>query len=103
MSLSLICAKETIYHRPVPTPRLEHFEVCVQQCLCKQVSETILPLLRKVKQLGWYRGDVGVPTFENVFKGPLQSLEVVETATRLLFPFGVGPIGMYAISERPHY
>ncbi len=56
------------------------------------MSETILPLLRKVKHLVWYCGDDGGKTeFNDVFKGPLPSLEIVKTASKLSFPLGLDP------------
>ncbi len=92
MTLRLTCDRETINHCIDPPSHLEHFEVCVEQCLCRQVSETILPLLRKVKHLAWYRGDAYGPTFPLMFTEPLQSLETLETPCYLLENFGFDPM-----------
>ncbi len=88
MMLRIICDKETINHCIDPPPQLEHLEVFAVQCLCSQVSETLLPLLRKVKHLAWYRPDACGPTFTDVFKEPLQSLETIETEPFALEHFG---------------
>ncbi len=85
MTLRIICDKERINCCIDPPPQLEHLEVYAVQCLCRQVSETLLPLLRKIKHLVWYRGDAYGPTFTDVFKEPLQSLETIETE---FFAFG---------------
>ncbi len=47
-------------------------EVCIQQCPCKQVSETVLPVLRKVQHLAWYQNEHYLTPFSDVFHGPLQ-------------------------------
>ncbi len=84
LSLRLICDTVIIDHGIVPPPRLKHLEICVQQCLCEQVSEIILPLLTKVKHLGWYRADNTFRKFADVCNAPLQSLEIFETSDQLI-------------------
>ncbi len=73
-----------------PPPRLEHLEVCTEvlaPCLSLRMIQPFLPLIQKVKHLGWYLL-FGVYC---IFQVPLESLKILEVMQETLPEFGTYP------------
>ncbi len=72
------------------SPRLEHLEVCwefLSPQFTRQMLQPFLPLIQKVKHLGWYRFFGG----DDIFRVPLVSHKTLEVMQEALWRFGTYP------------
>ncbi len=82
-----------------PHPSLEHLELCMEVLapyFSLRMLPPFLPLIQKVKHLGWYRL-FGVHC---IFQVPLESLKILEVMQETLPEFGTYPSASMSSLER---
>ncbi len=91
-----------LYEMSAP-PRLEHLEVCLELLspqLTRRMLQSFLPLMHKVKHLGWYRFFAGEDDISTIIRTPLESLKIIEVMQETLPQFGTYPSASMPSLER---
>ncbi len=84
-------------------PSLEHLEVCLElqaPQFTRRMLQSFLPLMHKVKHLGWYRFFTGEDDISSIIRAPLESLKTLEVMQETLPQFGIYPLACMPSLER---
>ncbi len=88
----------------VAPPEIEHLELHMEILapqFIRWMIQPLMPLMKKVKHLGWYRGFVHVYDMEEILiRGRLDSLKTLETREEYLLQFGTFPSNSMPSLER---